>query len=249
MWVTLPLIPPPSSWFLDIKTSLRCGVVTYLYEYIQMVNRHMKRCSASPIIRKMQTQNHKEILPHICLNGYYQKVCVCSVMFDSLGPHGPHRAPLSMQFSRQEYWIGLLFPFLGNLLDLEIEPMCLSSPALVGRFFYHCTTWGAPLSKREDNKCWGVVEKRDSCGLLVGMQNWCSHLVALRLLLYHKQIAAKLLQSCLTLCDPIDGSPPGSSIHGIFQARALEWGATAFSTNKLGDPQSREPCLIQFHIS
>ena len=41
--------------------------------------------------------------------------------------------------------------------------------------------------------------------------------------------AAKSLQSCLTLCDPIDGNPPGSSIHGIFQARVLEWGITAFS--------------------
>ena len=41
--------------------------------------------------------------------------------------------------------------------------------------------------------------------------------------------AAKSLQSCPTLCDPIDGSPPGSSAHGIFQARVLEWGAIAFS--------------------
>ena len=35
--------------------------------------------------------------------------------------------------------------------------------------------------------------------------------------------AAKSSQSCPTLCDPIDGSPPGSSAHGIFQARVLEW--------------------------
>ena len=41
--------------------------------------------------------------------------------------------------------------------------------------------------------------------------------------------AAKLLQLCLTLCDPMDGSLPGSSVHGIFQARVLEWGAIAFS--------------------
>ena len=41
--------------------------------------------------------------------------------------------------------------------------------------------------------------------------------------------AAKSLQSCLTLCDPIDGSPPCSSIHGIFQARILEWVAISFS--------------------
>ena len=39
--------------------------------------------------------------------------------------------------------------------------------------------------------------------------------------------AAKSRQSCPTLCDPIDGSPPGSSFHGIFQARILEWGAIA----------------------
>ena len=36
-------------------------------------------------------------------------------------------------------------------------------------------------------------------------------------------------QSCPTLCDPIDGSPPGSPVHGIFQARVLEWGTIAFS--------------------
>ena len=41
--------------------------------------------------------------------------------------------------------------------------------------------------------------------------------------------AAKSLQSCLTLCDPIDGSPPGSPVPGILQARTLEWVATSFS--------------------
>ena len=41
--------------------------------------------------------------------------------------------------------------------------------------------------------------------------------------------AAKLLQSCLTLCDPIDGSLPGSPIPGILQARTLEWVAISFS--------------------
>ena len=40
---------------------------------------------------------------------------------------------------------------------------------------------------------------------------------------------AKSLQSCPTLSDPMDCSLPGSSIHGIFQARVLEWGAIAFS--------------------
>ena len=42
--------------------------------------------------------------------------------------------------------------------------------------------------------------------------------------------AAKLLQLCPTLCDPIDGSPPGSSVPGILQARTLEWVAISFSS-------------------
>ena len=41
--------------------------------------------------------------------------------------------------------------------------------------------------------------------------------------------AAKSLQSCPTLCDPIDGSPPGTPIPGILQARTLEWVAISFS--------------------
>ena len=42
--------------------------------------------------------------------------------------------------------------------------------------------------------------------------------------------AAKSLQSCPTLCDPIDGSPPGSPVPGILQARTLEWVAISFSS-------------------
>ena len=45
----------------------------------------------------------------------------------------------------------------------------------------------------------------------------------------HIAVAAKSLQSFLTLCDPIDGSPPGSPILGTLQARALEWDAISFS--------------------
>ena len=40
---------------------------------------------------------------------------------------------------------------------------------------------------------------------------------------------SEVAQSCLTLCDPMDCSLPGSSVHGIFQARVLDWGAIAFS--------------------
>ena len=43
----------------------------------------------------------------------------------------------------------------------------------------------------------------------------------------------KSLQLCLTLCDPMDCSLPGSSVNGVFQARVLEWGAITFSRNEL----------------
>ena len=60
--------------------------------------------------------------------------------------------------------------------------------------------------------------------------------------------AAKLLQSCLTVCDPIDGSPPGSLISGIFQARIQEWPpefAGGFFTTSATwrNPQSQAHCF------
>ena len=48
--------------------------------------------------------------------------------------------------------------------------------------------------------------------------------------------AAKLLQLRLTLCNPMDGSPPGSSVPGILQTRILEWVAISFSTTGLQVP-------------
>ena len=50
-------------------------------------------------------------------------------------------------------------------------------------------------------------------------------------------------QSCLTLCDPTDCSPPGSSVHGILQARILEWVAISFSR---GSSQLRDQTHIFF---
>ena len=49
-------------------------------------------------------------------------------------------------------------------------------------------------------------------------------------LLFLAAAATKSLQSCLTLCDPMDCGPPGSSVQGILQARTLEWVAISFSS-------------------
>ena len=58
---------------------------------------------------------------------------------------------------------------------------------------------------------------------------WKVTTISLLILCYLAAAAAKSLQSCPTLCDPIDSSPPGSPVPGILQARTLEWVAISFS--------------------
>ena len=56
---------------------------------------------------------------------------------------------------------------------------------------------------------------------------------------------SEIAQSCLTLSDPLDCSLPGSSIHGIFQARVLEWGAIAFSDKITNNVQKSQLFKVQ----
>ena len=55
-----------------------------------------------------------------------------------------HKVPLSIGFSKQEYWSGLPFPSPGNLPDSGIKPVSLMSPALTGRYLITSTTWKDP---------------------------------------------------------------------------------------------------------
>ena len=95
------------------------------------------------------------------------------------------QAPLSMGFSRQEYWSRLPCIPPEHLLNTGIEPWSLMSPALAGGFFTTGATWKAH-----------IISRRYLC--------MCAQL-------------------CLTLFDPMDCSPLGSSVHGILQARKLKW--------------------------
>ena len=106
-----------------------------------------------------------------------------------------------MGFSRQEYWSGLSFPLPRHLPDPGIEP---GSSALAGGFF---------TTQPPGKSIWYLAR----CNICIKSS------------LDYLCCAAKSLQSCLTLYDPIDGSPPGSPVPGILQARTLEWVAISFS--------------------
>ena len=72
------------------------------------------------------------------------------------------QAPLSMGFSRQEYWSGLPFPSPGNLPDPGIKPAFLMSPALESRFFTTSATWEVPWHKSKEelkSLLWGWKRK------------------------------------------------------------------------------------------
>ena len=103
-------------------------------------------------------------------------------------PGSSVQAPLSIGFSRQEYWSGLPFCSPGDLPDPGIEPR---SPAL------QADALPSELPGKPHTIC--------------------------------MLTATKSLQSCPTLCNPIEGSPPGSSIPGILQARTLEWVAILYT--------------------
>ena len=75
----------------------------------------------------------------MCVPSRFSRVQFCATLWTVA-----HQAPLSMAFSRQEYWSGLPCPPPGNLPHPEIEPMSLTSPALASGFFTTSATWEAP---------------------------------------------------------------------------------------------------------
>ena len=105
-----------------------------------------------------------------------------------------HQAPLSMEFSRQEYWLLLLHHFSRVRLCVTHRRQATRLPC----------PWDSP-------------------GKNTGVGCHC--------LLQYMKVKSKseVTQSCPTLSDPMDCSPPGSSVHGSLQARVLESGAIAFS--------------------
>ena len=85
---------------------------------------------------------------------WMRDMCMClhakSLQFFAILWTVAHQAPLSMGFSRQEYWIGLPSPPPGDLPDAGFEPMSLKYPALAGGFFTTSVTWEIHLIHRDE---------------------------------------------------------------------------------------------------
>ena len=170
-----------------------------------------------------------EVQPPFCGNVYWLCVLSCSVVSDPVTSWiEAFQAPLSVEIFQQEYWSGLPIPPLVHPPNPGIKPM---SPALAGRFFTTPPP-GKPVSSLCN--CWKIAE--DSALLL--LECWIqevtktvpgnpffffflpadlkygnSQMVLIKL---HRNLNTYLClvaQSCLTLCDPMDCSLPGSSVH------------------------------------
>ena len=151
------------------------------------------------------------------------------------------QAPLSMGFSRQEYWSGLPCPPPGDFSHPGIKPEFPVTPAVqvdslpaepLGKPKWYlcccccCCSVASVVSdsvRPHRQQSTRLPRPWDSPGKNTGVD--CHFLLQCMKVKSESEVT----QSCPTLSDPMDCSPPGSSIHGTLQARVLEWGAIAFS--------------------
>ena len=157
-----------------------------------------------------------------------------------------HQSPLYVEFSKQEYWSGLPFPPPGDFPNPGIEPVSPASPALAGRLFI--IIWDALKSTYSVKTNKKLASRNKSNFQLKNIREIIVYVCVFNTRVFHTagrcfttwadreaQIkaaaaaAAKSLQSCLTLHNPVDGSPQGSPVPGILQARTLELGAISIS--------------------
>ena len=142
-----------------------------------------------------------------------------------------------MRFYRQEYWNGLPFSPLGDLSDPGVEP------SLAGRFFTTLPPGKMLLLLSRFSRvrlCVTPQMEAHQAPPSLGFSRQ-EHWSGLPFPSPVHESESEVSQSCPTHCNPMDCSPPGSSVHGIFQARGLEWVAIAFSGWKTGE--AILPCL------
>jgi len=145
-----------------------------------------------------------------------------------------HQAPLSTGFSRQEYCSGL--PYLPPIYISVKRSCCM--PRIYTLIYVNCCCCcfccaASVVSDSVQPHRWQptrLPHPWDSPGKNTGVG--CHFLLQCMKVESESEVA----QSCPTLHDSMDCSPPGSSVRGIFQARVLEWGAIAFSVMSIISP-------------
>ena len=127
----------------------------------------------------------------------------------------------SMEFSRPKYCSGLPFPSSEDLPNPGIKPRDQMSPTLLLLLLLSRVMSDSVRPHRRQPtrllRPWDSPDKNTGVG--------CHFLLQCMKVKSESEVA----QSCRILRDPMDCSLPGSSVHGIFQARVLQWGAIAFS--------------------
>ena len=155
--------------------------------------------------------------------------------WDSLGKNtgvGCHFLFQCMKM-KSESEVAQLCPTLSDLMDCSL-PGSTVHGIFQARRVHAKKKWGFPSGASGKESACNVGDLGSILGLgrspeegkgyplqYFGLENFMDCMLLLLL--------SQIFQSCPTLCDPIDGSPPGSAIPGILQARTLEWAAIAFS--------------------
>ena len=171
-----------------------------------------------------------------------------------------HQAPLSLGFSRQEHWSQLPFPSPVHESEVKVKSLNVSDsswpswtaahqvPPSMG--FYRQEYWSGMPSPSPSillASAAAAAKSLQSCPTLQPRRQQPTRLpspcdspdkntgVGCHFLLQCMKVKSEseVAQSCPTLSDPMDSSLLGSSIHGIFQARVLEWGDIAFSISSI----------------
>ena len=162
---------------------------------------------------------HTWTCSHACVLSHFSCVWLCATLLTVAC-----QAPLSMGFSRQEYWSGLLCPPPGDLPSPGFEPASLTSLALAGRFFTTSTTW----------KAWTCSHMEI---FAYSLKHMCSHLCTLKSLT--RQIHTFVQRNMLTYTGILNGSPKERA-HTLMDTVAYIYTPTSFThINILREPIPR----------
>ena len=121
-----------------------------MHAFPKSLHFNQDRQDSSWIFLRITKSTHFHIYFRLDWNAVIWEMCACSAMCNSLWPHEVivHHAPLFMQFSRQEYWNGSLFPPPGYFPNQGIKPTTLMSPAPAGGFYFTTgplVIWGSEV--------------------------------------------------------------------------------------------------------